>query len=257
MPIIETPPQNPPLSQGDILESVRLHATANCWNENGGTASHTEHALCLCLSRPCNLAHKPNAIVAAVEKYKDAMPADIESFEDMHGFLTEMRDGGGTPDVFYLGHLPNRDGRFCCRFDALFTIQLPPDGATREAFVARSRIATLNPDFLRDLHLRLLRAFASLGFDDYRWFSDRDLELLVSKGKGDILKAEQKLQEAITAKLAKESQGEVVNQGQLKQIANLEKEVTGMREKVQPFDDELSARLRRYQESDQSEAAGR
>jgi hypothetical protein len=242
MPIIELPSASAPLSQGDILEGIDLYATANSADSDGGTAKRFSSTKCLVLSRPCNLAHKPNVVVAAVDKYADNIPKEIDSFGELLDFLNEMRDGEFAPDVFYLGHLPDRDGRFCCRFDALFSIEIPKDYAERQAFATKRRIATLNADFLRDLHLRLFRAFASLGFDDHRWMSDPDLSLLVSRGKSDILEAQKKSQDAETAMLAKEAKGEVVGSKQRDGKKKLQENLANLEATVRPYEEELSRR---------------
>lgn len=242
MPIIEIPSASAPLSQGDILDGVDLYATANSADSVGGTAQKFPSTKCLVLSRPCNVTHKPNVVVAAVEKFNDIIPKEIKSFDQLLDFLNDMRDGESTPDVFYLGHLPECDGRFCCRFDALFSIEIPKDHTERRTFAANRRIATLNADFLRDLHLRLFRAFASLGFDDHRWMSDRDLNLLVSRGKSDILEAQKKSQDAETAILSMEAKGETVSPGQRGGKKKLEQDLANLEEAVHPYEEELSRR---------------
>lgn len=247
MPIIEIPGASDPLSQGDILEGVDLYATAiyatgNSLDSDGGTVKKLPNTKCLVLSRPCNLAHKPNVVVAAVDKYADNIPKEIASFGELLDFLNDMRDGASAPDVFYLGHLPECDGRFCCRFDALFSIEIPKDYTERQAFAANRRIATLSADFLRDLHLRLFRAFASLGFDDHRWMSDRDLNLLVSRGKSDILEAQKKGQDAETAILSMEAKGETVGLGQRSGKKKLEQVLANLEEAVRPYEEELGRR---------------
>jgi len=55
--------------------------------------------------------------------------------------------------------------------------------------LAARRTLTLHPDFARDLHMRVLGAFASLGFDDHSWLSTEDLRWLVTQGQTDIAAA--------------------------------------------------------------------
>src|SRR5262245_34629966 len=99
-------------------------------------------------------------------------------------------------------------GSFCGRLDSLHTIQVPKSGtAERQAFLASARIASLNREFTRDLHLRIFRAFASLGFDDHCWFSSGDLRALVAVADRDEAKHQADLL-AVRAKLkVGESQG--------------------------------------------------
>src|SRR5262249_28021750 len=175
LPIIQTSPADAPLTQGDILSGVTLFATKGSWEDKGGQAAVTRFDLCLVLSRPCVAAHKKHVVVAGVAKYPDAVPKGIDSFDKVLDFLTGARDGGGSPDVFYLGQLPGLAGRFCARLDSLHTIEVPEGAEQRVRFLAARRLATLQPDFARDLHLRVLNAFANLGFDDYRWPATEDL----------------------------------------------------------------------------------
>jgi hypothetical protein len=167
MPILELPRPDTPLTQGDILSGVQLFLTREGWTDTGGEPARSPAKLCLVLSRPCVAAHKKQVVVAAIEKFPDNTPKGLDSFDKVLDFLTGLRDGGSSPDLFYLGQLPERTGRFCGRLDALFTIDVPADAQTRKAFLGERRLATLHPDFARDLHLRLFNAFASLGFDDH------------------------------------------------------------------------------------------
>jgi hypothetical protein len=70
-------------------------------------------------------AHKKHVIVAAVAKFPDNVPRNIDTFHNVLDFLTGIRDGGSSPDVFYLGQLPGRTGRYCARLDSFHTIEIP------------------------------------------------------------------------------------------------------------------------------------
>ncbi len=153
------------------------------------------------------IEHKKTVIVAGIEKLKDSPPRDANNFEVVLSFLTRLRDGPESPDVFYLGQVPGMSGRFAARFDLLHTIRVPPSGPERESFVDARRIAVLNHEFVRDLHVRLFRAVATLGFDDHRWLSDSDLEWLVDSGRADLLKAQSKTQELRAKKSSQPAQG--------------------------------------------------
>jgi hypothetical protein len=187
MPILETPAADAPLSQGDILVGVRLYLTQGADAPDGGDGVYLKTDMCMVLSRPCSASHKKAVIVAAVEKYKVGVPKDLDSFDKVLDFLTKLRDGHGSPDVFYLGQLPGRaDGRFAARLDSLHTVEVPQEAAVRRAFLAQRRAYSLNGEFARDLHLRVFGAFASLGFDDQSWLSDDDLNWLVQAGERDL-----------------------------------------------------------------------
>lgn len=244
MPIIEPHDPNLPLSQGDILQGVSLFVTKDSAAETGGEARKTAHKLCLIISRPCVVGHKPNAIVAAIEKMADNVPRDVETFDDILGFLTDLRDGTDSPDVFYLGQVPGFDGRFGARLDSLHTIHIPPEPEL-SAFTDAKRIGHLHNDFARDLHTRIFRAFATLGFDDQRWMSTQDLNWLLSRGRRELLDAQAAVETARTALLAAEAQGFRHPNDQQK----LERAVTDalaaldrLRPTVTPYEEELTRR---------------
>jgi hypothetical protein len=174
-----------------------------------------------------------------VDSYKVDKPAKADTFKKVHDFLVHMRDGRDTPDVFYLGHLPGKKGRYGCRLDAIFTVGLPPSGPERDAFVRQHRIGTLSTAFARDLHVRLFVAFASLGFDDHQWFSDEDLVWLVAKGREDLSRTEQELRSAQRARAEAEASGKQFSQKDLTQKMEVMKKI---QRDLRPFEDEAERR---------------
>jgi hypothetical protein len=244
MPIIEPPDPELPLSQGDVLKGISLYLTGGSWAQTGGEHKKTAHKLCLVLSRPCVVGHKPNAVVAAIEKMADNVPRDVETFEDILGFLTDLRDGADSPDVFYLGQIPGFDGRFGARLDSLHTIQIPPE-ADQRPFTEQKRIGRLHGDFVRDLHTRLFRSFTTLGFDDHRWLSTQDLGWLVARGRKEVLDSQAAVEAARTALRAAEAQGfRHVNEKQKLEGAITESQtrLEQLRLQVIPFETELALR---------------
>jgi hypothetical protein len=241
MPIVESPRAGSLLSQGDILEGVSLFATKDGWLNSGGEAAKATHKMCLVLSRPCAITHKPHVVVVGVEKYPDEVPRTIDSFEKTLSFLTGARDGIRAPDVFYLGQLPNQKGRFCARFDFLHTIQIPGEAGTMHELLQKKRIAALHPDFARDLHCRIFGAFASLGFDDHAWPSDEDLNWLVSQGKADIAKAEAAAQELRAKKASLLAEGKMFAE---KELTTAETKLSELNTAVAPFEAERQRRQR-------------
>jgi hypothetical protein len=239
MPIIELARPGAPLTQGDILSGVQLFLTREGWAEKGGEPARASAKLCLVLSRPCVAAHKKHVVVATIEKYPDNAPRGLDSFEKVLAFLTGMRDGGSSPDVFYLGQLPGRTGRFCARLDALCTIEIPEDDATRAAFLAERRIATLHPDFARDLHLRLFSAFASLGFDDHAWPSTEDLQWLVTQGQADAATAASAVRQLEAQQASREAEG---TQFREVDLTNARRRLQDIQERVRPYEEELARR---------------
>ena len=120
-----------------MLAQVTWFATKESWSEKGGEAVKAPGKWCLVLSRPCVAAHKKYLTVAGIAKSPDTTPKDLDGFEKMLAFLTEMRDGLGSPDLFYLGQLPTLQGRYCAT-----TGQLAGSPSSSTGSRQRSRRAT-------------------------------------------------------------------------------------------------------------------
>lgn len=133
------------------------------------------------LSRPCVTAHKPCIVLAEIHVYPTDLPKDADTFRAAAAFFTNIRDGDDAPDRFYLGSVPGYTGRFCAALDRIFTVEIKSP-----AELVSRRIAALDSEFSRDLHLRIFRSFASLGFDDVRWYSTDDLRLLLQFGESEL-----------------------------------------------------------------------
>ena len=234
MPIIEIAHPDAPLSQGDVLSGLVLYETDSAKD----THAKSPAKFCLVLSRPCVAAHKQVITVAAIAKYAPNVPKDIETFEDRLAFLTEMRDGTESPDVFYLGQIPSLEGRYCARLDQVHSIKLPPSDPD-SPFLAKHRIASLNSEFQRDLHLRVFRAFASLGFDDYKWFSDADLSLLVRFGEADL----DRLKNNVGMQVKKEARQDLLSApfGR-KDLNEAEVKLAALQQAMEPYRLELARR---------------
>jgi hypothetical protein len=197
--------------------------------------------LCLVLSRPCVAAHKKHVVVAAVARFPDNVPKNIDSFDKVLAFLTGARDGGSSPDVFYLGQLPGRSGRYGARLDSFHTIEIPEDVEQRAQFLAGRRSLTLHPDFARDLHMRVLGAFASLGFDDHRWPSTEDLQWLVNQGKADIAAARAVVRQFEAQKASRGAEGIQFKESDLTMA---QEKLQKLEERVAPYERELQNRPR-------------
>lgn len=247
MPIIElVNDPSTPLSQGDILKGVCLYSTKKSWVNGGGDPEATNRALSLVLSRPCIAMRDDWIVVASIEQYKNKPPAQFSSYEEAIDFFTAIRDGLTTPDQFYLGQITGRDGVFCARFNSLHTIQIPKDGTPeRQQFLAASRIAKLNVEFAHDLHLRLFRAFASLGFDDLRWFSTEDLRALVSVASRDDAKLKAELAEHQAKLQVGLSQGSLHESAKKKfdkDVLEVQTKIADLTTRITPYTAEMSRR---------------
>lgn len=242
MPIV-VPPGDPlaPLSQGDLLKGVPLFSSAKLDAETPVAVQYPS-AYCLVISRPCVALNKARVLVAAIERTKEW--PKLDTYEEAVEFFESLRDGKNRPDMFYLGQLPNETGSFSARLDSLHTIELPT-GNARQQFVSAARVATLDPAFARDLHQRLFRAFASLGFDDHSWYSTDDLQVLVALGVAARGALEAAYQTANAAALTGASQAynnPKEKQGLESAAASAKKALDGLDAELAPLRAELSRR---------------
>ena len=167
-----------PLSQGDLLAEIPTTVSV----VNGNPLAETGPVLVV--SRRCNAIRDSGIIVAPVKKRSLQGLREQETLEDWIAFFTRLRDGDGAPDSFYLGELAaNSTERYFAKFDSLRTIQVPVEQGARQEFLRKHRTHHLAEDYIRDMQLRLFRAFASLGFDDSQWWSDSDLKVVVGRGE--------------------------------------------------------------------------
>jgi hypothetical protein len=244
MPIIEDPGPSLPLSQGDILEGVPLFITKNVWPDDG-EAARIPHRLCLVVSRPCIAQHERYILVSAIEQYKNKLPSKFEDFDEACEFFKDIRDGTSSPDQFYLGQLPGHDGTFCARLDSFHTVFVPAKGTDRDAFVTKRRVARLNSDFGRDLHLRVLRSFASLGFDDHGWQPTEDLKAAVMVGQRETKAAEVVVMDLRARLQSGKAQGfsHPTDKAKLeKDLEKAERDMGKLQEALAPFEAELEKR---------------
>lgn len=191
MPIIESVAASAPLGQGDLLDGIPLFVSSGWWAAGAkGDASRVHRALCLVLSRPCVCAHKSRILVCPVEVAAAGTlsTSEAETAEDVVDYLKMIRDGQSSPDRIYLGEVPGRKGRFFAKIDSIHTIDFP-ESADRQVFLAAARVGRLTGDFSRDLHSRLFRSFASLGFDDVGWLCNADLDLIVLRCEHELATA--------------------------------------------------------------------
>lgn len=250
MPILTVPNENAPLSQGDILKGLRLYSTGGNWHdpqEPGGAAERAErYELSLVLSRPCVLKHKEDFLVAAVHAVREDPPADVTCFAEAEHFLEDLRDGKSRPDRFYVGWIaPLEPGRYYAHLDSIHTVRKPPSEKLQE-FLRTHRVATLTPHFLRDMHVRVFAAVATLGFDDVAWLSDQDLRWLADLGKKQLSAKQAEFHEAKAVLSGKTASGAQPHgkhlENQQARVANLEREITKLQEQLSPYERELKAR---------------
>ena len=191
MPILLPAEPSAPLNQGDVLLNV-VTAIADA----NGPLANTPGPV-IVISRGCNAIRDANVIVAPITKCDLTALEDLQTFRDFLDFFKALRDGDSRPDSFYLGEMAvGSNERYVAKFDALYTIRIPLAADARKQFLDDHRRFTLTIDFQRDLHQRLFRAFASMGFDDDGWWTDQDLKFLVDKGNALLRQQEADIQTA-------------------------------------------------------------
>ncbi len=244
MPILIEVNKDAPLNQGDILKDVSLFRTGGDWTQQGGQPQEIKPPICMVLSRPCVATRKPYIVVAAVERIKEGIPKGVETFEKVKRWLEKLRDGFNSLDRFYLGQeIPTLadTGRFFARLDSLCTVELPK-ADTLVDLLSSNRVATLDDTFRHDLHRRILSAFSAMGFDDYGWFSNQDLDWLIAVGNGESSELKSQIEQK-QAEIAKN-----VSSGFEERNANTEKQVKQITERLEV----ISTELARYEEERQN-----
>ena len=101
----------------------------------------------------------------------------------------------------------------------------------------------MQDDFLRDLHVRLTLAFARLGFDDYTWFSDADLEVMITEGEAEVAGLKTGLAEAERAVQTKEAQNQQPSEQQRKAVELKRAAVEAAEGQLRPYVDEQRRRV--------------
>jgi hypothetical protein len=245
MPILIEVSDDAPLNQGDILTGISLFQTGSDWTKEGGQSRRIKSSVCMVLSRPCAILHKPQIVVASVQCVKGETPKDVKTFEKVKQFLEQLRDGFDSPDRFYLGQaIPSvaDTGRFFARLDSLHTVRLPDSDALGRLLVS-CRVATLAEDFRRDLHRRILSAFAAMGFDDYGWYSNQDLDWLIATGRKELSDLELRIKEK-EAEMAKNvsSGQEEKNEGIARQAEKLSNDAAEIRRELDKYEQEHAKR---------------
>jgi hypothetical protein len=161
----------------------------------------------------------------------------------MYSPSSPARAGLTSPDIFHLGHLAQLgSGRFCARLDSLHPVEIPTDAADVARFLADKRVATLHIDFARAQHVRLFNAFASMGFDDYSWPSDTDLQWLVLQGKKVISAQEATVLQVQADQAGKSAEGKQLGAGDERALAAARRRLEELKDKVRPYEDELAKR---------------
>ena len=115
MAILRRADPDDPLQQGDLLDDV-LTATAD-----GEGAHCSKPGMVLVVSRNCRAIRSGHVIVARVVKRSLAgLKEEANTLEDLIAFFTQVRDGEGQPDTFYLGEIEAGSvDRYAARFDQL------------------------------------------------------------------------------------------------------------------------------------------
>lgn len=252
MPVVLPPTKGTPLTQGDILDSLPF-ATAN---DDGNLSADKRAQYVMVVSRPCKALRDEHVIVAPVhesqidlgrltaKKGEAADAAPTETLERMRRVLAGIRDGGQFSDSFYLGPIEagqNGGRRFAADLSALSTQRVPTTNA-RQQWVDERRVASLDQEFARDLHMRLLNTFARLGFDDHRWLSDEDLNVLITSGQQELNGATRAFLDAERAIQQQVADGKTPSGKQKEALESLRRKEGDVRDSLAPYLSEREAR---------------
>jgi hypothetical protein len=245
MPVVVRPNDDAPLSQGDILRGVSFALT----DAAGQLATDIKSVFLLVVSRHCNALRDATVTVAPVVSFPvdlkalSEAKADGPSLDRMRRILAGIRDGGQFTDNFYLGPLEeDSNKRFAAQLGTLSTVQLPKKPDERQQWIQEHRVWRLQDEFLRDLHVRMTVTFARLGFDDYRWFSDADLGVMITAGEAEAAALRTELAEAEQAVHAREALNQQPSDPQRKAVESRRAAVKKADDDLQPY---LAERARR------------
>ena len=249
------PSEEEPLSQGDIRRGLAFATTAL----DGTLTADADARYVMVVSRPCKAVRDPFVTVVPVHQSKldlsevrQKLEANAKrdgervSLDRMRRFLAGHREGGQFTDSFYLGTLETGSPkRFAADLSALSTVQVPKEEDARAQWVKKHRVARLDVDFARDLHVRLFNTIARLGFDDHGWYADADLAIMITEGKKQLQEAELAFTEAEQAVQQKEAKGETVAKGLRENLEGRRAEVVTATKELQPYVDEQARRAAR------------
>jgi hypothetical protein len=245
MPVVHRPDVGTPLSQGDILRKTSFAIT----NAAGQLATDSKATYLLVVSRHCNALRDGGITVAPVTLF----PIDLRtlseakaggpSLDRMRRILAGIRDGGQATDNFYLGPLEeDSNKRFAAQLGTLSTVQVPQKDEDRRKWIHEHRVWRLQDEFLRDLHVRLTLTFARLGFDDYTWFSDADLDVMITEGEAEVANLRTELAEAERAVQAKEAQNHQPSEQLKSAVATKRAAVKAAEDELRPYVEERTRR---------------
>jgi hypothetical protein len=181
MPILKPAQSDAELRQGDVLCDVIRYLAD--YRDNAAPAAEKGHVIVV--SRPCNALRAQRIVVAPLKKRSLADLKEAKDISELLDAYTAIRDGDGTPDSFYVGELEPGSDRYFAKLDELSTVLVPVGPHERRKFTDEHRKFHLDNEFVRDLHVRIFRAFGSLGFDDDTWWSDEDLSYVMQRGDAD------------------------------------------------------------------------
>jgi hypothetical protein len=241
MPIVVRPENDGELKQGDILKGLAFAISGS----NGSLKAHTSAKYLIVISRPCKSIRDASVVVAPVTaskldlsqfKQQAAAKSEKVTLDRMRRFLAGIRDGGQMSDSFYLGNLDSVSAsRFAADLSMNSTLEVPVDLDARKIWVNEHRVWSLCTEFARDLHVRVFNTVARLGFDDFSWYSDPDLEIMVTHGEGELAQLQLELSESERAAQALEANGQSRNSSMVEQIASKKIAVIRLESELAPY----------------------
>lgn len=248
MPIVVLPEEDSPLMQGDILRKVPFAIT----EADGSLGVDIIAKFVLVMSRPCKALRDDLIVVAPVVAFPmdfaEVLKEPAGGLDKMRRYLSGQRDGikgGDFSDSLYLGTLEaGSPKRFAAQLTTLATVKVPPSNnmAERDKWIREHRVSRLDGEFLRDLHTRLVLTYTRLGFDDNSWFSDVDLEMMISAGEAEVTLYKTQLLAAQQTIQKDEAANKTPGVAQVNAVKAKATAVTDAETLVQPYLDERARR---------------
>ena len=236
-------PNEESLAQGDVLHTIPLAITG----QQGNFITNSNVKYALVISRHCKSIRNKEVTVAPVIPFpldlKLSSTSNDATLERARRLLAGVRDGGQFSDNFYLGTLiPESNQRFAAALGSLHTIQIPETQVERQTWIIAHRLSRLHPDFIHDLHARIFMTYSRLGFDDYSWFPDVDLDFLITCGETEVNAINLKILEAKRSLLETEADKGESKPSQQKAVEPLEIKLAEAQRNLEPYIKEKAKR---------------
>lgn len=236
------------LTQGDILKDVPFLLVSKAEGAPAFVDKAIKHVLVV--TRACQALRSKTVVVAPIKEFgfniRDALKGDepgrLEKARKILGSFRDGISGLAFSDSLYLGELPGQTARMAANLASLTTVEVPTVVEERNAWIASKRIATLDTGLARDLHTRLVLTYTRLGFDDYGWYSDADLELMITIGTSEAAQIQASVLALEEAQTIATASAKALSAEEKKRLERLREDHSKALERLRPYEDEATRR---------------